>query len=317
MSRARRPTRRPHTATAARRREARPSGAECAPMLCSTGGSAAQSIREPSAFVDMSRMNGRSAGPPSGLQNGQPNSRPGVSRANASGGWSLTYSGVDVAVRVRCVVAIVDRRPHRTVGCDGQSGAVADARRERFGGTAARWDAHDRRARRVGLAVLFGDVARRADREVHRAVGSDGDALQRMRVGAAEFGTARIGKIGGHCSRVDRRPVDVVVRVDLVALGDVQRRARERHPVRLVEALEQRRLLRRRTGFRRQFQDLPARGHRHQQRAVRRPRLQPGLRNPRPHTDRPALGYQRLPRLVEWRLGEVAGHVHRRRHQVR
>ena len=225
--------------------------------------------------------------------------------------------GVDVAVRVGRVVAVVDRRPHRAVRCDGEAGAVADARRERLGRAAARRDPHDRRARGIGVAVLGGDVARRTDREVHRTVGSDGDALQRMRVGAVQFGAARIGKPGGHGPPIGGRAVGVVVRVDLVALGDVQRRTRERHPVRLVETVEQRRLLRRRTGFRRQLHDLSAGGHRYQQRAVRCPRLQPRLRDPRPHRHRPAVGHQRLPWLVERRLSQVAGNVDGRGHQIR
>ena len=41
------------------------------------------------------------------------------------------------------VVAVVDRGPHRAVGCDGQSGAVADAGRERRVGPAARRNPHD------------------------------------------------------------------------------------------------------------------------------------------------------------------------------
>ena len=68
-SRARRPARRWRTARAARSCvKLMPSGAACAPRLCSTGGSAAQSSLLPSALVCTSRMNGRLAGPPSGLQ---------------------------------------------------------------------------------------------------------------------------------------------------------------------------------------------------------------------------------------------------------
>ena len=37
-------------------------------MLCSIGGSVAQSSLDPSALVCTSRMSGRFAGPPSGLQ---------------------------------------------------------------------------------------------------------------------------------------------------------------------------------------------------------------------------------------------------------
>ena len=41
--------------------KARPSGAECAPIPCSTGARASQSSREPSALVSTSRTKGRSA----------------------------------------------------------------------------------------------------------------------------------------------------------------------------------------------------------------------------------------------------------------
>ena len=102
----------------------------------------------------MSRTNGRSAGPPSGLQKGQPNSRPGVSRASASGGMLVDVLGVDVAVRVGGVVAVVDRRPHRPVRCDGEARAVAHARRERLGPAAAGRDPHDRRSRGIGVAIV-------------------------------------------------------------------------------------------------------------------------------------------------------------------
>ena len=68
------------------------------------------------------------------------------------------------------VVPVVDRRPHRPVRGDRQSGAVAHSRRERLRGPTVGGHSHDRRPRRRGVAVLGGDVARRADREVHGAI---------------------------------------------------------------------------------------------------------------------------------------------------
>ena len=66
---------------------ASPSGAEWAPIVCSTGVSARQSSARPSGFVSASATNGTSDGSTalpatpgltsgSGLQNGQPTSRP-------------------------------------------------------------------------------------------------------------------------------------------------------------------------------------------------------------------------------------------------
>src|SRR5690242_16682171 len=100
---------------------------------------------------------------------------------------------VDVAVRIGSIVASVDRGPQRTVRCDGQPGAVADARSERLGPTAAWWYPDDRRPRRIGFAVVGGDVARRADREVDRAVGPDDDTLQRVRIRAVQLGAFLVG----------------------------------------------------------------------------------------------------------------------------
>ena len=91
------------------------------------------------------------------------------------------------------------------------------------------------------VAVVGGDVARRADGEVHRAVRSDGDALQRVRVRAAQIGAPGVGQAGRHGAAVGRCAVGVVVGVDLIALGDVERVARERQPVRLVQPVERHR----------------------------------------------------------------------------
>ena len=74
-----------------------PSGALWAGRPASTGGSAAQSRWMPPGLVTASATNGTSASDPagwfmswSGLQYGQPRSRPGGDRATSSGGWSLT-----------------------------------------------------------------------------------------------------------------------------------------------------------------------------------------------------------------------------------
>ena len=48
----------------------------------------------------------------------------------------------------------------------------------------------------IGAAVLGGDVAGRTDREVHGAVGSDCDALQRVRSTRPQVGAARVGQAG-------------------------------------------------------------------------------------------------------------------------
>src|SRR6185312_6096040 len=137
-------------------------------------------------------------------------------------------------LRVCDVVAVVDRGPHRTVGRDRQTRPVAHAGRERLSGPAAGRDPHDRGARRVRRAVVGGDVARRADGEVHRAVRADGDTLQRVGVRAAQIGTPGVRQAGRHGAAVSRYAVGVVVGVNLIALGDVERVARERQTVWLI-----------------------------------------------------------------------------------
>ncbi len=213
-------------------------------------------------------------------------------------------------VRVFNVVAVVDRGPHRAVRGDRQSGAVAHAGREdgRLSRRAGR-DPHDRRPWRSGVAVLRRDVARRSDREVHRTIGTDGDALQRMRIGTAQVRALGVGQTGGDHTLSSGSAVGIRVRVDLVAFRDIERHAGERQTVRLVQALQQDRRVRPAGGPGRQAEHLTARRHRHQQRAVGCPRGQPGLGNARPHRHGPAGGHQRLAGSVQRRVGQFRRHA--------
>ncbi len=130
------------------------------------------------------------------------------------------------------------------VRCHGQAGAVAHTGRERLGGPAAGWHPHDRRPGRVRGAVRGRHVAGGADGEVHRAVGADRDALERMGVGAPQVGALRVGQVIGDHPWIRGGAVGVVVRGEAIALRHIQCRAGEGQAVRLLEAVEQHRFVR-------------------------------------------------------------------------
>ena len=221
--------------------------------------------------------------------------------------------GVDVAVRVGSVIAVVHRRPHRPSGATARPVPLrtpvangAPARRRR--------DPHDGRPRGIGVAVLGGDIACRADREIDRTVGSDGDALQRVRVGAAQFRAALVGKSGGDGSTVGCHPVGVVVGVDLVALGDIEGGAGERHPVRLVQPFEQHRLFGAAADFGASFRSARwTATTRAARRPVSTPRCAPWGSGPTPTSSSRRVSAPGVARRTG--VGQIAGHVDRRGHQ--
>ena len=207
----------------------------------------------------------------------------------------------------RYVVAVVDRRPDGAVGGDRQPGAVAHAGRERLCGATARRHAQDGRPGWGGDAILGRDVSGRSDREVHGAIGSHGDALQRVRVRAVQVGTLGVRQARRHRAWVGDRAVDEVERVDLIALRDVQRGAVEGQAVRLVETVDEHRRLRTRAGGL-EAHHLAGAGHRHQHASVRGPRGQSRLGHPGPHRHRPAVGHHGPSRLIEGCRRQPLGH---------
>ena len=250
-------------------------------------------------------MKGRLAGPPVGIAVG-----PTQFATGRQPGDGLGRMFVDV-VRVTspvCGSAMLSRlltAVHTdTVGRDRQAGAVAHAGRERCSRPAAGRDPHDGGARRVRVAVVGGDVARRTDGEVHGAIRADGNALQRVCVRATKVGAPGIGQAASHGAAIGRCAVGVVVGVDLVAFGDVERGARERQAVRLIQPVERHRQSG--TGAARLgAHHLTAARHGDQQAPVRSPRGQPGLRDAGPHRQRPTRRHQRLARFVERWLGQI------------
>lgn len=211
----------------------------------------------------------------------------------------------DAAVGVGDVVAVVDRGPQRPVRGERKPRSVAHAGRERFGRTTAGRHPHDGGPRRVGRAVLGRDVARGPDREVHGAVVADDDALECVGVGAAQVGALGVGKTVDNGAAVHRGAVGVVVGVDLIALGHVQRRPREEQSVRLVQPVEQGALCGK------HFQHLAGAGDRDEQGSVGCPRGHAGLGHPRDDLKGPPVRDESLTRLVERCVVETFRHLDR------
>ena len=251
-----------------------------------------------------------------------------MSRASGSTGWSRTYSGITwpcdeseappygrsngywmlsrlfTAVHTAPSGATARPVPLRTPTAYG-SGAPPPAR-----------DPQDRRPGRGRGEVVVGDVAGRPGRHVDGTVGTDGHALERVRVLAPQVRALRVRQSGDDGPRAGRGSTGVGVGVHPVALRDVQGGPGEREAVRLVQPVQQHRPGRRSPAVRRQPDDRAVFRHRHQQRAVRRPGGEPRRRHAGEHRHRPAGRHEHLSGHVQRRGSQARGDDHRHRGQI-
>ena len=204
---------------------------------------------------------------------------------------NASLSGPYGAVRrVRDVVPLVHRRPHRAVRRHRQALAVADPPLDDPQARPAGADGHDHRALRRHRPVVGVGVRRAAHVEVDRAVRGDRHVLRAVHVVAAgiEIRQPR----GDHRAGAADPAAPPRIPVDLVRLRDVQHppavEPGERHALRVGQPGQQGLHGRGARRVRPQLHDLAVARGADEEVTLGRPGLHPGARHPRPNPGRPA-----------------------------